>query len=199
MNQIEALRRINSLGTPGFETRDIAALLGVSPANASLLLRRLAGGGFLHRVARGRWTTVAEGTRELLVEQLAAPYPAYISLQSALFRHGLIEQVPAVLYAITLGRARRWDTPLGTVSFHRVPPGLFGGYETTAEGLKLATPEKALFDHIYLSPTRSRLFTSLPEIALPKTFRWSEVRRWTAKIVGQNRRTFVAEKLSRYH
>ena len=33
MNQIEALRKIRALGVPGFETRDIAALLGVSPAN----------------------------------------------------------------------------------------------------------------------------------------------------------------------
>ena len=198
MNQIEALKKITALGTPSFETRDIAALLRVSPANASQLLRRLGDGGFVHRTARGRWTTVAMGTREQLVEQLAAPYPAYVSLQSALFRHGLIEQVPAVLYAVTPGRARRWHTPLGSVSFHRLPAGLFGGFAPTAEGIKLATPEKALFDLAYLSPTKSRLFTSLPEMELPKSFRWSEVRRWTEKIAGQSRRTFVERKLAEY-
>lgn len=38
MNQIEALQRIRRLGVPGFETRDVAALLRVSPANASMVL-----------------------------------------------------------------------------------------------------------------------------------------------------------------
>ena len=42
MNQIEALRRLQQLEVPVFETRDARALLGVSPANANMILRRLA-------------------------------------------------------------------------------------------------------------------------------------------------------------
>jgi len=55
--------------------------------------------------------------------------------------------------------------------------------------------EKALFDLLYLSPTRSRLFASLPEMELPKSFRSAEVARWTKKIAGKSRRTFVERKL----
>lgn len=88
--------------------------------------------------------------------------------KSALFRHGLIEQVPEVIYAVTLGRARRIGTPAGTVSLHRMPPQLFGGFETADDGTKVATSEKALFDLLYLSPTRTRLFVHLPEIDFPK-------------------------------
>jgi predicted transcriptional regulator of viral defense system len=194
MNQTEALQRIQKLGVPSFETRDISALLRVTPANASVLLSRLAVRGFVRRLARGRWSIGAQANREQLAEQVAAPSPAYVSLQSALFRHGLIEQVPEVLYAITLGRARRVSTPSGTVSLHRMPPALFGGYETAEDGTKVATAEKALFDLLYLSPTRSRLFTSLPEIELPKSFRWTEVTRWTKRIVGKGRRTYVEKK-----
>jgi hypothetical protein len=122
--------------------------------------------------------------------------PIYVSLQSALFRHGLIEQVPDVLYAITLGRARRVRTPSGTVSLHRMPPALFGGYETTDDGTKVATAEKALFDLLFLSPTRTRLFVHLPEIEFPKSFRWAEVGSWTKKIAGKSRRAFVEQKLA---
>jgi hypothetical protein len=82
-----------------------------------------------------------------------------------------------------------------TVSLHRMPPVLFGGYHTTDEGAKVATPEKALFDLIYLSPTRSRLFVSLPELELPKSFRWAEVNGWAKKIAGKSRRTFVEQKI----
>src|SRR5476651_923539 len=156
MNQTEALQKIQNLGVAGFETRDISALLRVTPANASVLLSRLACRGFVRRLARGRWDIGAQPNREQLAEQVAAPSPAYVSLQSALFRHGLIEQVPEVLYAVTLGRARRVRTPSLTVSLHRMPPALFGGYETAADGAKVATAEKALFDLLYLSPTRSR-------------------------------------------
>jgi predicted transcriptional regulator of viral defense system len=196
MNQPEALQRIRQLGVPSFETRDISALLRVSPENASVLLSRLAQRGFVLRLARGRWSIEDQRNRENLAEQVAAPAPAYVSLQSALFRHGLIEQVPEVLYAVTLGRTRRVRTPVGTVSLHRMPPALFGGYKTNDDGAKIATAEKALFDLTYLSPTRSRLFTSLPEIETPKDFHWSEVAVWTKKIEGKSRRVFVERKLA---
>jgi predicted transcriptional regulator of viral defense system len=47
---------------------------------------------------------------------LTAPFPAYVSLQSALYLHGMVSQVPAVTYAVMLARARRFVTPLGTVA-----------------------------------------------------------------------------------
>lgn len=195
MNQAEALQAIQKLGVPSFETRDVGALLRVSPANASVILSRLANRGFVRRLARGRWLVGASPNREQLAEQLAAPSPAYVSFQSALFRHGIIEQVPEVLYAVTLGRARRMRTPLGVVSLHRMPPALFGGFKVTSDGTKVATAEKALFDFLYLGPTRSRFFTSLPEIELPKAFRWSEVAGWARRIKGKSRRAYVEEKL----
>lgn len=196
MNQTEALQKIQGLGVSSFETRDISALLRVTPANASALLSRLATRGFVQRLARGRWSMGAQPNREHLAEQVAAPSPAYVSLQSALFRHGLIEQVPDVLYAITLGRARRVRTPSGTVSLHRMPPALFGGFETTDDGTKVATAEKALFDLLYLGPTRTRLFVHLPEIEFPKSFSWAKAANWTKKIVGKSRRVFVEQKLA---
>lgn len=73
-------------------------------------------------------------------------------MQSALFHRGLIEQIPAVVYAATRGKPRRVGTPLGTISFHRLPAELFFGYEIEADGSKIATAEKALFDTLYLAP-----------------------------------------------
>lgn len=195
MNQAEALQKIRQLGVAAFETRDISALLKVTPANASVLLSRLASRGLVMRLARGRWSMEAPVNREALVDQVSAPSPAYVSLQSALFRHGLIEQVPEVIYAVTIGRARRVRTPVGTVSLHRMPPDLFGGFEVAVDGTKIATAEKALFDLLYLSPTRTRLFVNLPEIEFPKSFRWAEVARWAKKIAGKSRRGFVQQKI----
>jgi hypothetical protein len=79
-----------------------------------------------------------------------------------------------------------------------MPPQLFGGFETVDDGGKVATPEKALFGLLYLSPTRTRLFVHLPEIELPKLFRWAEVAHWTKKIAGKSRKTFVGKKLTEF-
>ncbi|MGH7996218.1 MAG: hypothetical protein ACREFX_07695 [Opitutaceae bacterium] len=77
-----------------------------------------------------------------------------------------------------------------------MPPQLFGGFETADDGTKVATPEKAFPDLLYLSPTRSRLFVHLPEIEFPSSFRSPEVALWTRKIAGKSRRAFVEQKMA---
>src|SRR5258706_15069000 len=128
MNQIEALRRLQILAVPVVESRDVAALLQVSTSNATTILRRLAHKGMIVHISRGRWLVNEKIDRFALPELISAPYPAYISLQSALFHHGLIEQIPSVIYAVTPARPRRVRTLMGTLSFHRMPQELFKGF-----------------------------------------------------------------------
>ena len=196
MNQIEALRRLQQLEVPVFETRDASALLGVSPANANMILRRLADQHLISHLARGKWLMGTSLARFALPELLSAPSPAYVSMQSALFHHGLIEQIPAIVYAVTLGKPRRVKTPLGAASFHRLPPELFHGFEVQADGAKVATAEKALFDTLYLAPARSRLFARLPELQIPRNFRWQQVRDYAAAVNFSKRRTHIERRIS---
>ena len=198
MNQIEALRRLQSLGTPVFETRDAGALLAVTPANANMILRRLADQGQLVHLARGRWLIARNLSRLALPELISAPYPAYVSMQSALFHHGLIEQIPAVVYAATPGRPRRITTPMGVISFHRVPGELFTGFAVNDDGAKIATPEKALFDVLY-SPGRSRLFARLPELEFPRDFRWSQLRDFAKVVKSSTRGKFIERRIDEIH
>jgi predicted transcriptional regulator of viral defense system len=195
MNQIEALRRLQSLGTPVFETRDASALLAVTPANANMILSRLADHGQLVHLARGRWLIAKNLSRLALPELISAPYPAYVSMQSALFHHGLVEQIPAVIYAVTLGRPRRVTTPMAVISFHRLPAELFSGFVLNDDGAKIASPEKALFDVLYLGPGRSRLFASLPELEFPREFRWSQLRDLAKVVKSSTRRTFIERRI----
>jgi predicted transcriptional regulator of viral defense system len=199
MNQIEALRRLQSLGTPVFETRDASALLAVTPANANMILSRLADHGQLVHLARGRWLIAKNLSRLALPELISAPYPAYVSMQSALFHHGLVEQIPAVIYAVTLGRPRRVTTPLAVISFHRLPAELFSGFVLNDDGAKIASPEKALFDVLYLGPGRSRLFARLPELEFPREFRWSQLRELAKFVKSSTRRTFIERRIDEIH
>ncbi len=61
--------------------------------------------------------------------------------------------------------------------------------------MKLALPEKALFDFLYLSPPRGRLFAALPELELPRGFRRSAVRAWADRIPSRRSRTIVQRAL----
>ena len=196
MNQIEALQRLQAFAAPVFETRDAAALLQVTPSNANMILRRLAREGMISHLSRGRWLANKKISRLALPEFISAPYPAYISLQSALFHHGLIEQIPSITYAVTLARPRRVKTPMGTISFHRIPPELFKGFDLTAQSdAKIATPEKALFDTLYLAPSRSRVFSTLPELTIPRRFQWARLQEYTGLVKSPSRQTFLTERI----
>jgi predicted transcriptional regulator of viral defense system len=195
MSQIESLQRLRKLTTPVFETRDAAAVLRVPHTNASTILRRLARDGLIVHLSHGRWLADAKINRLALPELVSAPWPAYVSLQSALFHHGMIEQIPAVIYAVTLSRPRRVQTPLGTISFHRMPPELFKGFElTTGTDAKMAIPEKALFDTLYLGPARSRLFAQLPELTIPRRFGWTLLQQYTSLVKSESRRAFLTAR-----
>jgi predicted transcriptional regulator of viral defense system len=196
MKQIEALQRLQTLATPVVESRDVAALLQVSASNATTILRRLGAEEMIIHLSRGRWLVDKKIDRLALPELISAPHPAYISLQSALFHHGLIEQIPATVYAVTPARPRQLRTPMDAVSFHRMPPELFTGFElSSGSDAKIATPEKALFDLLYLAPGKSRLFSKLPELSIPRGFQWQRLKEYTQRVKSSGRRTYIAERI----
>ena len=196
MNASEALSRLKKLGVPVATTADAAAVLGLSSSAASHTLRRLAAAQLIAAVRKGVWALTDQPDRLGLIEYVTAPYPGYLSLQSALYQHGMIDQIPSMIYVVTLARTARVGTPFATYSLHHVQPAFFDGYESVAgSGVKLATPEKALVDFFYLSPTRARLFAALPELRLPETFRWKTARLWVRQIPSTRMRTIVNRRL----
>lgn len=196
MNAAEALGRLKGLHVPAVTTADAAAVLGLSGTAASHMLRRLSKAGLVNAFRKGVWAFEERPDALAMAEYATAPYPAYVSLQTALYQHGLIEQIPSMTYLVSLARTARVETAAGSYSIHHVQPALFGGFEVMPEsGIKLALPEKALVDFLYLSPTRGRLFASLPEIEIPRGFRGAEARKWIDRIPSARVRTIVAGRL----
>ena len=196
MRAAESLARLRDLGVQVFETADAAAALKQSPYAASKTLARLAAAGLALRIRRGVWTLDASISPYELAAHLTSPLPAYVSLQSALHLHGMIEQIPQVVYAVSPASTRRIVTSIATFSVHRVVPEFFGGYATDpVTQVKMATPEKALLDVLYLSAAKSRLFARLPEVELPRAFDPRACRRWIRRIPAPYRRTMVSRRL----
>lgn len=193
MKLLDVDAQLRAMDQPVFQTSDAAARLGIGTEHASKLLSRLAVSGHVVKLARGLWASDRKIDPRVLPECLTAPFPSYVSLQSALYYHGVISQMPAVTYAVSLGRTRRYETPLGTVSVHHIDASLFFGFETVGRtGIRMATAEKALLDLLYLYPARNKLFRALPELEFPRTFRMSAVRAMVPCIRDVKRRTLVS-------
>ena len=198
MTLLDALSSIGSMNAPVFTTSDVAARLRVPNGHASVMLARLAAAGQVIRLRRGVWALPNRVDPLALPEYVTSPFPAYVSLQSALYLHGMISQMPAVTYAVSLARTRRFTTPLGTVSVHHVQPAFFFGFEEAGRsGGRLATPEKALVDFLYLTPARSTLFRALPELEWSKRFSVRAARSIVKRIEPVRRRTLVSRALDR--
>lgn len=195
MTSAEAYGILRRLKVPIVETAEAAAALGMRVDPAQKFLKRLAQAGIVTRVFHGLWAIGDAVDPLIAVDHLTAPMPSYVSLQTALYHHGLIEQVPAVVYAVTVGRTRRLRTAIGTFSFHHVGPSVFGGFDLGKSGVKLATPEKALFDVLYLSGKRAREFENLPELELPRGFRWNDVRAWVERVTSRRDRTIIERRI----
>ena len=196
MKPTDAYTDLLRLNRPVVETREAATRLGLSVPAASQQLRSLERSGIVRRLRRGLWLLRPDVEPFALPSYLTAPFPAYVSLWSALARHAMIEQVPRQVYVASLARTQQVRTSIGDFSIHHLAPELFGGYAQIDEGGHLATPEKSLFDTIYLLAPRGGEIR-LPELALPEAFDERQLDDWRQRIQRPRLRTMVSRELSK--
>lgn len=176
-------------------TGEAAAALKVSVSQASRLMRTLVAQGMARHVRYGLWTIGADAVDpRTLIEDITRPYPAYLSFASALNAHGMIDQVPREISVASLDSAKRVRTELGTYAIHHLPPALFGGW-MERDGVKLARPEKALFDLAYVSAVHRGRPHRIPELELPAEFDRDELDRWLTRSESPRLRTLVRRGL----
>ncbi len=195
MKLIDAYRRLKEMAVPVFRTADVMACLNIGKGHASKLLSRLEEAHHIVRIKRGLWVFPENLDPLTLPEYLTAPFPSYISLQTALYYHGMISQIPVVTYSVSPARTRVYKTPLGTFSIHHIEPSLFFGFEPAGRtGIRIAIPEKALFDFLYMGQAKSRLFRYLPELELPQKFSVRRFQHMINRISSPGRRTSTAKR-----
>ena len=199
MNKPSITRTIQLVDRPVFRTREIAALRGTSVGATSQALRNLERQGVLMRAARGVWCVPSDPrfNRFLLVNYLNGAHRAYVSFVSALHLHGIIEQIPHVVYSATTAHSHVETTPLGKYSFHQIDPRFFAGFDWYRDdkSFLIASTEKALVDSLYISTRRGRRFGSLPELELGSHFSITRARAWVARIFDSRIRGIVAAEL----
>ncbi|MGD9153802.1 MAG: type IV toxin-antitoxin system AbiEi family antitoxin domain-containing protein [Gammaproteobacteria bacterium] len=196
MKIMDAYHKIKSFNLPIFRTNDIATYLQITTSHASHVLSRLAKSGQIKRIKHGMWV-IPELIDPMIVPQyLTAPVPCYISLHSALYYHGMISQIPNTIYAVSLAKTKYYSTPLGKISIHHVDEGFFFGFNTLENGINMATSEKALLDFLYLSASKSRLFSALPELELPPDFSIKKANKIIQKIKIAKIKTLIERRFA---
>jgi predicted transcriptional regulator of viral defense system len=197
MKAVDAYSRLRRLA-PVVTTSETAAALNMSPTAAAHALERLASAGLVQSVRHGIWY-VGPGPIDPLavLPVFTRPYPSYMSVWSALFDHGMIDQIPRAFYAVSMGRTKKVRATGATFEIHHICPALFDGYSgSTGTRAGVATPEKAIFDTVYLLASRST-DVSLPELELPDDFDASAVWAWVELIEGRRLQTIVSRQLRR--
>ncbi len=198
MRTAQLYATLEQLERPVVTTREASVAWSLDPSATTHALTRLAAVGLVKRLRHGVWQIGSGKIDPLLVlPVLTQPYPSYVSLWSALFGHGMIEQIPRSVYAVSLGGARSVKTEAGEFRIHHVSPDLYGGAEGGASlRAGTATPEKALFDTVYLLSARSGT-VSLPELELPDGFDATKDWWWVDRIPADRLRTMVSRELDR--
>ncbi len=145
---------------------ELAAKYNLSDASAGRAASRLTKRGLLSRVANGVYLNkfVRDASAADFLNVLKPN--SYVSLESALNHWGVSTQSPASLTCVTTGKPKRYKTPEIAIAFRTISEQLFWGFvekQTRYSKYKIAEPEKALLDWIYLT-LQSGLTPRLDEI-----------------------------------
>jgi len=196
MKLITVYKKITELNIPVFSTTDMAVVLNVSNKYGSKLLTELSHEGFIFHICRNLWGIRGKTDPFIILDYLSSPMPSYISLQSALYYHGIISQIPAIIYGISVAKTKQYKTAIGTYSLHHIDTDLFFGFDIVGENhIKMAQAEKALFDYFYLKCTKNKLFYALPEVEIPKTFSWDKLTGYVKDVKNKSRHQMILKAI----
>ncbi|MFA5097275.1 MAG: hypothetical protein WC490_01445 [Candidatus Margulisiibacteriota bacterium] len=76
--------------------------------------------------------------------------PSYLSLEYALSYYGLIPDIVRVYTSVSTKKTNRFENRTGIYHYRHIKNNFFFGY-VKENGIMIATPEKALLDHVYLN------------------------------------------------
>lgn len=91
-----------------------------------------------------------------------------------------------------LRRLRRLGT--AAISFHRLPAELFLGFDVEADGSKVATAKKPCSIRC-IWPPRAAACARLPELAIPREFRWRRLSEFAALVKFARRRVHIERRI----
>ncbi len=152
-----------------FTTRHYAVARDLSLSAASHQLKTMEKKKWFQPVTRGIWANPSHPyfTPMACVPVLLGVEQGYVSFLTALHRHQAISQIPRSIQIATTGHSRRLKTSFSDFEFFQLKPEMMlHGVEwsNTHIPFRMATPEKALLDTLYMATRKGKRFASLPQL-----------------------------------
>lgn len=141
---LEHLRRGKSI----YQFAELQRLTKLSEVATQRAVHRLARARLIAKLGKRYYANLLQPPRIEEVSAVLYP-PSYISLESALFHHGIIEQAPQMLTCVSTNKTKTFQTAFGEIYYAHVHAGLFFGYALNGRSF-MALPEKAALDFTYL-------------------------------------------------
>jgi len=147
MTGVGLLKALKALNKAFYTIADLEKITGLGRDSLYVALKRWVDGGVLERVSQGIYIPMGEN---LPLEKIAAQLylPNYLSFESVLSRHGILNMIPYTLTFATTRKSKKYTLRRHGVEFRQISRELFFGFEMR-NGIHIAVPEKALLDQIY--------------------------------------------------
>jgi predicted transcriptional regulator of viral defense system len=132
-----------------FHINELALYLDQKKEVIQVELHRLTKKGILQRLANGYY---ANPFHQPSLDEISMMLkkPSYISMETALNKHGILPQTVYTYTMITTDHSHQFKALHTVFEYHQIQPQYFFGYQTALDKIFIADPEKALLDLVYL-------------------------------------------------
>ncbi len=163
--------------------------------------------GYIRKIVKGYYIFSDRAVNEDTLYRIANKIyrPSYVSLEIALSHYSLIPESVYSVTSVSTKRTYNFSTPVGGFTYRTLKPELFFGYHIVRKNddtpYKIAAPEKALLDYLYLNPHYDTL-KDYRELRISSEMFWESIEEkkllsYVEKF-GQKKLKYRVEKLLRY-
>lgn len=147
---------------------DVFKIFDINHNAAKALFQRLKKGKVVQPLRRGKYLF-------LLAHKLPEDFeianflyqPSYISLETSLSFYGIIDQFPYQILSVTLRKTKTFKVEKKSFVYAHIKPEFFRDFKKEG-GYLIATPEKSVFDFLYLVYKGGRSKSNLRLLRLDK-------------------------------
>ena len=146
MRLYEIKEALESSGRLVIDVKQLSVLIGIPRSHAKVYAARLVSKKWAWKPRRG----IIALTDDEFVLSTQLVEPSYISMHSALYLHGIIDQVPVLVECVTTKQSLNLSR-IG-IRYRKINPMLFFGYsrlDRQNSYIYVAVPEKAVLDMVY--------------------------------------------------
>jgi predicted transcriptional regulator of viral defense system len=185
-----ATLRKESLRSSILRSDELARRYGIAEVVVGNALRRQERRGLVEHISRRVYVNKLAhdfSARELV--GILRPH-AYVSLESALAEWGISTQSPSALTCVTTGFPRKFRSASVHIVYRHISQSLYWGFQekrTRHGSYKIAEPEKALLDWVYLQ-RQEGLPVAVDELSLNSIDK-KKLQKYAAKYPNSVRRT----------